>query len=120
MKRNPTSSGIDRRALLSALAVLPALSGTLLPTSALAQTATSGDVLPSWNDGPVKQAIVTFVKETTDQASPKFVPPAERIATFDQAAHCGSSTRFTRRRCTAWSVCRRWSRRNRSLRRSSR
>jgi phosphoglycolate phosphatase-like HAD superfamily hydrolase len=84
MKRNPTSSGIDRRALLWALAVLPALSGTLLPTSALAQTATSGDVLPSWNDGPVKQAIVTFVKETTDQASPKFVPPEARIATFDQ------------------------------------
>jgi phosphoglycolate phosphatase-like HAD superfamily hydrolase len=42
------------------------------------------DPLPSWNDGPAKQAIVTFVKETTDQASPDFVPPAERIATFDQ------------------------------------
>ena len=42
------------------------------------------DALPSWNDGPAKQAIVAFVKETTDQASPKFVPPAERIATFDQ------------------------------------
>jgi len=27
---------------------------------------------------------MTFVKETTDQASPKFVPTAERIATFDQ------------------------------------
>ena len=42
------------------------------------------DPLPSWNDGPAKQAIIDFVKETTDQASPKFVPPAERIATFDQ------------------------------------
>jgi len=42
------------------------------------------DPLPSWNDGPAKQAIVAFVKDTTDQASPKFVPPAERIATFDQ------------------------------------
>jgi phosphoglycolate phosphatase-like HAD superfamily hydrolase len=42
------------------------------------------DPLPSWNDGPAKQAIVAFVKETTDQASPKFVPPEERIATFDQ------------------------------------
>ena len=47
---------------------------------AVAQT----DALPSWNDGPAKQAIVAFVTETTDQASPKFVPPAERIATFDQ------------------------------------
>ena len=42
------------------------------------------DPLPSWNDGPAKQAIVEFVRATTDKASPKFVPPAERIATFDQ------------------------------------
>jgi phosphoglycolate phosphatase-like HAD superfamily hydrolase len=42
------------------------------------------DPLPSWNDGPAKQAIVEFVQTTTTQGSPKFVPPAERIATFDQ------------------------------------
>jgi phosphoglycolate phosphatase-like HAD superfamily hydrolase len=42
------------------------------------------DPLPSWNDGPAKKAIVEFVKATTDQSSPKFVPPAERVATFDQ------------------------------------
>jgi phosphoglycolate phosphatase-like HAD superfamily hydrolase len=42
------------------------------------------DPLPSWNDGPAKQAIVEFVQATTTQGSPKFVPPAERIATFDQ------------------------------------
>jgi phosphoglycolate phosphatase-like HAD superfamily hydrolase len=42
------------------------------------------DPLPSWNEGPTKQAIIEFVKATTDQSSPKFVPPAERIATFDQ------------------------------------
>ncbi len=51
-----------------------------LSTRASAQS----EPLPSWNDGPAKQAIVEFVKATTDQASPKFVPPAERIATFDQ------------------------------------
>ena len=39
---------------------------------------------PSWNDGPAKQAIVAFVKDTTTQGSAKFVPPEERIATFDQ------------------------------------
>jgi len=44
----------------------------------------AGDPLPSWNEGPAKQAILAFVKETTDQAGPRFVPPAERIATFDQ------------------------------------
>src|SRR5215510_5791063 len=42
------------------------------------------DPLPSWNDGPAKKAIVDFVQATTVQGSPQFVPPAERIATFDQ------------------------------------
>ena len=42
------------------------------------------DPLPSWNDGPAKQAIVEFVKTTTTQGSPHFVPPEERVATFDQ------------------------------------
>jgi phosphoglycolate phosphatase-like HAD superfamily hydrolase len=42
------------------------------------------DPLPSWNDGAAKKAIIEFVQETTTQGSPKFVPPAERIATFDQ------------------------------------
>ncbi|UHD17589.1 HAD family hydrolase [Thiocapsa bogorovii] len=42
------------------------------------------DPLSSWNDGPAKQAIMAFVKETTTEGSPQFVPPAERIATFDQ------------------------------------
>lgn len=40
--------------------------------------------MPSWNDGPAKKAIVDFVKATTDKAGPRFVSPAERIATFDQ------------------------------------
>jgi len=42
------------------------------------------DPLSSWNDGPAKQAIVEFVKETTTQGGPQFVPPEARIATFDQ------------------------------------
>ena len=42
------------------------------------------DPLPSWNDGAAKKAIVDFVQATTTQGGPQFVPPAERIATFDQ------------------------------------
>ena len=49
-------------------------------THAHAQT----DPLPSWNDGPAKQAIIEFVQATTDKAGPKYVPPEDRIATFDQ------------------------------------
>jgi phosphoserine phosphatase len=39
--------------------------------------------LPSWNDTAPRKAIVTFVERVTKQGSPDFVPPAERIATFD-------------------------------------
>jgi phosphoglycolate phosphatase-like HAD superfamily hydrolase len=48
-----------------------------------ATVARAQDPLPSWNDGPAKQAIVQFVHDTTDKASPKFVPEDKRIATFD-------------------------------------
>jgi phosphoglycolate phosphatase-like HAD superfamily hydrolase len=76
-------SGVSRRALLSALAVLPSLSGVLLSRAAQAQV-TAGAPLASWNDGPAKQAILDFVRATTDQGGPKFVPPEDRVATFDQ------------------------------------
>ena len=39
--------------------------------------------LPSWNDNDTKQTILTFVEAVTDPGSSSFVPPAERIATFD-------------------------------------
>jgi phosphoserine phosphatase len=41
------------------------------------------DALPSWNDGPARQAIIEFVNAVTDPSGPKFVSPGERIATFD-------------------------------------
>lgn len=41
-------------------------------------------ILASWNEGEAKSAIVSFVTECTDPDSPNFVPPAERIAVFDQ------------------------------------
>ncbi len=39
--------------------------------------------LPSWRDGPAKQAIVRFVEEVTQKGGTAFIPPAERIAVFD-------------------------------------
>ncbi len=41
------------------------------------------EALPSWNDTAPRKAIVAFVERVTKQGSPDFVPPAERIATFD-------------------------------------
>ena len=42
------------------------------------------DPLPSWNDGQAKRAIISFVKETTNEAGSGFVAPNNRVATFDQ------------------------------------
>lgn len=51
--------------------------------SMIASATQSGDPLPSWNEGTVKQNIIQFVNQVTDKASPLYVPPQERIATFD-------------------------------------
>ena len=72
--------GLNRRALLSSLAVLPTLV-ELGSISARAQGQT--DPLPSWNDGATKKAITDFVARVTVQGGADFVPPAERIAVFD-------------------------------------
>src|SRR4026207_2349524 len=48
-----------------------------------AATAHAADPLPSWNESKAKQSITDFVGKVTKPASPDFVPPSERIATFD-------------------------------------
>src|ERR1700747_998474 len=58
-------------AVVGGVALTPAVGGGANP-------------LASWNDGPAKQAIVEFVKATTTEGSPQFVPHEERVATFDQ------------------------------------
>lgn len=39
--------------------------------------------LPSWHEGPSKQAVLSFVEKTTTEGSVDFVPYSERIAVFD-------------------------------------
>jgi phosphoserine phosphatase len=50
---------------------------------AFAAVACAADPLPSWNDGPAKRSIISFVSSVTTQGSPDFVAIPERIATFD-------------------------------------
>jgi hypothetical protein len=50
---------------------------------AVASTAYAADPLPSWNDGAAKKSILQFVAQVTQKGSAAFVPPAERIAVFD-------------------------------------
>jgi len=69
MKRAAGPARITVAALICALAGIPG--------------AAASDPLPSWKDGPAKRAILTFVRSVTDPAGPLHVPPAERIATFD-------------------------------------
>ncbi|MGY4424480.1 hypothetical protein ACVWY2_006929 [Bradyrhizobium sp. JR6.1] len=42
-----------------------------------------GVALPSWNDGTAKASIVDFVERVTEHGGPYFVPPDQRIETFD-------------------------------------
>jgi hypothetical protein len=81
MKPIMSRTSPSRRKLLSTLAALPAFVALLRTGSALAQAA--GGTLPSWNDGAVKTSITNFVARVTTQGGPDFVPPAERIAVFD-------------------------------------
>ncbi|MDM0111083.1 HAD family hydrolase [Variovorax sp. J22R133] len=48
-----------------------------------ASVSTGNDALPSWVDGPNKQAIVSFVEDVTRSGSPNYVPPEQRVAAFD-------------------------------------
>src|SRR5271163_393065 len=76
------ADGLGRRSMLIAATVAAASAATLSSTETKAQTPTTA--LALWNDGPAKQAILDFVHATTDQSSKDFVPPEDRIATFDQ------------------------------------
>lgn len=67
---------LTRRTLL-ALAAAGLLAA---PLAGRAQT----DPLPSWNDGPARQAILDLVTAVTTEGGPDYVAPADRIATFDQ------------------------------------
>jgi len=66
-----------RRCVLASLVAI-SLCGFFIQSS-FAQS----DPLPSWNDGAVKKSITDFVARVATQGGADFVPPAERIATFD-------------------------------------
>ncbi len=73
---------------LSILRVTTCVTGFLACLSGVSFAQQQPDILserslPAWNDGPAKSAIIDFVKRVTDKNSPDYVPPAERIATFD-------------------------------------
>src|SRR5437773_3352113 len=60
--------------------IAAALVGALIFTTTIAH---AQDPLPSWNDGKTKKSITEYGAKVTKEGSPDFVPPEERIATFD-------------------------------------
>lgn len=73
--RHPTS--VNRRLVLTGILA----AGAGIPAPSWADSAP--DPLPSWNDGAVKKSIVDFVSHVTTAGNTDFIPPEERIATFD-------------------------------------
>lgn len=63
--------------------MMPLVHALLFVGVFFAAQATAADLLPSWNDGPARTAILEFVERTTTPGSPNFLEPAARIAVFD-------------------------------------
>lgn len=60
----------------------PALAAAFFLLTVASPSFAQIDPLPSWNAGPAKTALIDFVAKVTTPGA-DFVPPAERIATFD-------------------------------------
>jgi phosphoserine phosphatase len=65
------------------LTIMKGIIASLIVASFYTGASHASDPLPSWNEGATKTAIIEFVDSVTDPSAPHFVPPAERIATFD-------------------------------------
>lgn len=69
---------------MKAIGVPQLFSVALIGIAALfANPLRAADPLPSWNDTNSKKSIIAFVERVTNKNSPDFVPPAQRIAVFD-------------------------------------
>ena len=67
---------------LLAVVMTLVMAAALLASPALAEE--SGFVFSEWNpDAPALKALIEYVEDVTDEASPNYIPPVDRIATFD-------------------------------------
>ena len=81
-----SESPCRRRCPALAVVGLAAALGALLaavPLQAAAPKLAIADPLPSWNDGATKKSILAFIDAAVSDGNPAFVPPAQRIAVFD-------------------------------------
>jgi phosphoglycolate phosphatase-like HAD superfamily hydrolase len=73
---------MNDRTILAGRRRLWTLTGALLAAPGVVR-AQAADPLPAWRDGPRKRALLDFVAAISTEGGPGFVPPPERIATFD-------------------------------------
>ena len=67
---------------LLAILMTLVMAAALFAVPALAEE--SGFVFSEWNpDAPALKALIAYVEDVTNEASPNYIPPADRIATFD-------------------------------------
>lgn len=92
MTRIPAPTLMGRVRTIVAFWLTAALNATALNTVAInamvppVDAAPSADVtqpLPSWREGPAKARLLSFIEAVSREGSPDYVPPAERIAVFD-------------------------------------
>jgi len=76
-----------KRAALLALLLPTLFAGACSPQpqspKTVAPESAQVDPLPSWNEGEARKSVLAFVDRVTTEGGPDFVPPAERIAVFD-------------------------------------
>jgi hypothetical protein len=72
-----------KRSHLLKLFLATGLAPIIHPLIQPADAAATPDPLPSWQDSPVKAAIVASVQQATTEGGAGYIPPRDRIATFD-------------------------------------
>ena len=71
-----------KKTMAALIALVAAIALFAFP--AFAESETGEDFFSEWNEGaPALQALIEYVEDVTDEASPNYIPPADRIATFD-------------------------------------
>lgn len=70
-------------ALLCALPWMTACTSLETPHTAVGNAPGPSDALSAWSDTPVKQAILQYLADITEPGHPDYVPPEDRLATFD-------------------------------------
>jgi hypothetical protein len=82
-QRQPTIRKTASLTLAAAFLVMWSTAAALNVFAPDRARAAQKDPLPSWKDGKAKKAILDFVAAVTRKGGPDYIPPEDRIATFD-------------------------------------